>query len=104
MNWLLKNEKEGLKEIIKNSISKGLAQEIKNLDYNIDNQDFLNNNDTINDTILDFLYFMEESLLENIKNQNKNSENKDLNLKEFNNVLYSQLIKNWRPNKKEPVN
>lgn len=131
MSWLLKNERNSLKEIINNAISKGLSEEIKNINHD----DILKNNDIINDTVLDFLYFLEDSLLDNLKDNNINlninetiqklnspkldfntvwismlkaqaekTHNKDNSLKDSNNLLYTELIKNWRPNKNEPVN
>ncbi|MBD3231219.1 hypothetical protein GF322_01000 [Candidatus Dependentiae bacterium] len=131
MNWLLKNDKNKLKKIIEESIKSGLAQEIDQIDNF--NNDF-ENLDSIHNSILDFLFFMEDTLLEALEKKDSdfiekeklkptiqkiNSQKIDLKTlwmsiqqtkikntskKDLKKLLLSELIKNWRPKKNEPVN
>jgi hypothetical protein len=67
MAWLLKHEKGKLKNMIEEVVKKGLAGEISQVgDYPKDSQSA----DLLHVTILDFLIFLEDSLLESLeKNQ-----------------------------------
>ena len=131
MNWLLKNEKHKLKKIIDESIKSGLWQEIdqiENLEEETGDIDYLHN------SILDFLFFLEDNLLESLETedfdfiakerlkptlQKINSQKIDLKTlwlsiqqakikstrkKDLKKTLLSQLIKNWSPTDNEPVN
>ncbi len=67
MAWLLKHEKHKLKDIIEEVVKKGLSSELNQIgDYPQDAQ----STELLHVTILDFLIFLEDSLLESLeKNQ-----------------------------------
>ncbi|QQR49399.1 hypothetical protein IPF37_00945 [bacterium] len=64
IGWLLKNEKQALNALIKGAINKGLGQELNA----INPQDHSKVNEQLYNTLIDFLNFMEDSLLNNMDN------------------------------------
>ncbi|MCF7799972.1 hypothetical protein K9M16_03170 [Candidatus Babeliales bacterium] len=81
MNWLLKNEKEKLKILINQSIKNGLSYEMEQLDKITDNQIDPNDNMQLHNTILDFLIFLEDTLVECLEDQELDTKSKErLNL------------------------
>jgi hypothetical protein len=61
MNWLLKNNKTKVKEVINDAIKDGLSDELTQIeDYEIN----LNDEKFLHNTILDFLFYLEDSLVE----------------------------------------
>ncbi|MBY0353786.1 hypothetical protein K2W90_05460 [Candidatus Babeliales bacterium] len=62
IGWLLKNEKQMLNTLIKNAIKKGLGQDLNA----INPQDHSKVNEQLYNTLIDFLNFMEDSLLNNM--------------------------------------
>ena len=131
MNWLLKNEKHKLKKIIDESIKSGLGQEIDQIE---DLEEETGDIDYLHNSILDFLFFLEDNLLESLETkdfdfiakerlkptlQKINSQKIDLKTlwlsiqqakikstrkKDLKKTLLSQLIKNWSPKDNEPIN
>lgn len=150
MSWLLKNEKKQLEALIKDALKKGLADELETLDIYQDEEDSIAQ---LQDTILEFLMFLEDSLLESLEEKplDKNTKNKlildlkkisprsiDLKTiwlsmqqaknklnksqsfeniqsaqkeeittekdKDIKKLLFSQLLKNWKPKNNDPVN
>jgi hypothetical protein len=75
MKWFLENEQIFLKELIEKSIEDGFAQELKLIDNIEEDKLFKNNGKELHETILEFLSFLEESLIDSI-------EEKELNHKE----------------------
>ncbi|MFA5075421.1 MAG: hypothetical protein WC436_04955 [Candidatus Babeliales bacterium] len=81
MNWLLKNEKEKLKILINQTIKNGLSYEIEQLDKLTDNQIDPNDNTQLHNTILDFLIFLEDTLIECLEEQELDTKSREkLNL------------------------
>ena len=131
MNWLLKNEQPKLKQIIDESIKAGLGQEIDAID---DLEEETGDIDYLHNSILDFLFFLEDNLLESLETkdfdfiakerlkptlQKINPQKIDLKTlwlsiqqakiknkpkKDLKKTLLSELIKNWSPKDNEPVN
>ncbi|MFC1894831.1 hypothetical protein ACFLYH_02685 [Candidatus Dependentiae bacterium] len=132
MNWLLKNNKIKLKNLISEAIKQGLLEELELIDENEEN---LNDTTFLHNTILDFLLFLEDSLLETLEQKNINFDLKEKfkstlqkinsqsmdrktiwlsmnqtkiknksNNDEVKNALLNQLIKNWKPKDNEPIN
>ena len=62
IGWLLKNEKQALNALIKGAINKGLGQELNA----INPQDHSKVNEQLYNTLIDFLNFMEDTLLNNM--------------------------------------
>ncbi len=143
MNWLLKHEKRKVKNLVENALERGFYDELDNIEQY--EQEDLDNITELHMAILDFLLFMEDSLLEclekkDMKNgsqeklkptlQKINKQNIDLqtvwlsaqqaqtkirrksrkekdkkqNKEEMKNILFSQLIKNWKPKNNDPLN
>ncbi|MFH0898965.1 MAG: hypothetical protein V1855_05275 [bacterium] len=139
--WLLKHEKSKLNVLIKRAIKNGLIQELDKLEK----RDFLKASEELHMTVLDFLMFLEDSLIENLKTSHldiktertlipplKNMEEDalpaqtiQLSIKEAKDqliqekqtdptvsedvdhvkqVLFEQIIKNWKPSNKELLN
>ncbi len=70
MNWLLKNDKTKFKALINDAMKDGLSGELEQIeDYEIN----LNDADFLHNTILDFLFFMEDTLVECL--EEKDSDN-----------------------------
>lgn len=81
MNWFLKNEKEKLKILINQAIKNGLSYEIEQLDKITDNQIDPNDNIQLHNTILDFLIFLEDTLIECLEDQDLDTKSREkLNL------------------------
>ena len=65
MGWLLQHEKKSVQELIANAMNSGLACELES----IDPSDYEKVNEHLYTTILDFLMYMEDTLLEKIEEQ-----------------------------------
>ena len=65
MNWLLKNEKAMLGDLIKHAIKHGFDKDVKQLE----SIDFSQISDQFYYTILDFLLFLEEALEKDLKKE-----------------------------------
>jgi len=142
MNWLLKHEKALLNSLIKHAIDHGFAQDLEKMDMN----QYLQSADQFYAVILEFLLFLEKSLIQNLESVQLDQAAKDeifpalkkidleaLDLKtisrslqqtktklsqgqlkkineasttqeQANTLLFEQLLKNWKPTKKEPLN
>jgi len=84
MNWLLKNEKDQLKILIDQTIKNGLSYEIDQIEGKpVD----LNDPIHLHNTILDFLIFLEDTLLDCLEEQeldNKSREKLKLSVQKLN--------------------
>lgn len=136
MAWILKNEKAKLHGLIEEIVKKGFATEISQMvNYPQDPKTV----EKLHLTILDFLIFMEDSLLESLDKkdfnlkiqvglkptlekintqnidaktiwrstqQTKSLINKDENKtpEDLKKILLNQLLQNWNPKDKEPLN
>ena len=142
MNWILKHEKSKLRALVKEAINNGFSEELSQIDsYETDDINDLNQ---LHTTILDFLIYLEDSLLETLEKKvfaNNSKENLNTTLQKINpqivdpqtiwrsmqqtstkltknhptttsnqnekrakDVLFSQLLKNWKPANNEPLN
>lgn len=131
MNWLLKNKQDQLQQIIDDSIKEGLGQEIDAIE---DLEEETGDIDYLHNSILDFLFFLEDNLLESLEAkdfdfiakerlkptlQKINPQKIDLQTlwlsiqqakiknkpkKDLKKILLSELIKNWSPKDNEPIN
>ncbi len=64
MNWLLKHEKRKIKNLIDKTLDKGFYEELDDIDKY--EQDDLDSISELHISILDFLIFMEDTLLETL--------------------------------------
>ena len=143
MSWLLKNEKETLDELIKKALKGGLENEIDLIDT-FTQQELLEMDSDfsqeLHNSILDFLMYLEDMLLDSldakesklgnqdlspalqkIKNQKIDNKTVLLSLKHTNSqmskakkdksthqnvneLLFSEILKNWIPKTNEPIN
>lgn len=65
MGWLTKNEKTAVKALIKKAIFRGLGNELEKATTSI-------NNDMVHDTFVNFLVYLEETLIEALQQENVN--------------------------------
>ena len=130
INWLMQNERQMLNNLIKHALKNGLAQEFEK----ISGADDIEVNEQFYSTVLGFLLFMEDGLIENLSQIKINEENRDDvytelrkidlkninikpvfstsknskiepgNLNETKNVLFQQVLKSWKPNKNDLMN
>jgi len=65
MNWLLKHEKTKLRTLIEEALKNGFSEELSQIDlYETDD---ISNLNQLHTTILDFLVYLEDSLLETLE-------------------------------------
>lgn len=130
INWLMQNERQMLNNLIKHALKNGLAQEFEK----ISDMDNIEVNEQFYTTIISFLLFMEDGLVQNLSQIKiskdthddifpvlKKIDMKDINIKpifsgvkqsqtasvdteETKNVLFHQILKNWKPNKNDLLN
>jgi HD-GYP domain-containing protein (c-di-GMP phosphodiesterase class II) len=138
LNWLLKYEKAELNSLVKHALENGFMQEIEKVSL----ENYTQLSDQFYNSILEFLLFFEQALLQNLIAINVNEvtnnavlplikkidfENLDIKTlwlsmqqtkekiskskndleqkpEQINNLLFEQLLKNWKPSKKSPVN
>jgi len=130
INWLMQNEKQMLNNLIKHALKNGLAEEFEKIS-GIDNIEV---NEQFYTTVISFLLFMEDGLVQNLSQIkiDRNSKDdifpvlnkidmKDINIKpifsgakhsttasvdteETKNILFHQILKNWKPNKNDLLN
>jgi hypothetical protein len=130
VNWLMQNEKPMLSNLVKHALKNGLAQELEK----ISNTDDIEVNEQFYTTIISFLLFMEDSLIDCLSHVNINEETQDdmlpvlkkidmqnINIKptfsvakksktqnisteETKDVLLQQILKSWKPNKNDLLN
>lgn len=130
INWLMQNEKQMLNNLIKHALKNGLAEEFEKIS-GIDNIEV---NEQFYTTVISFLLFMEDGLVQNLSKIkiDRNSKDdifpvlnkidmKDINIKpifsgakhstttsidteETKNILFHQILKNWKPNKNDLLN
>lgn len=86
MNWLLKKEKRKIKSLINKTLEKGFYEELDNIDkYDKEDPDSIGE---LHASILDFLIFMEDSLLDALEqkdNQDKSKEKLQPTIQKINN-------------------
>lgn len=165
INWLLKNETATLNSLVKNAIERGFAEELEKLEAQEQNMamnqslEQTEETDNLYNTLLDFLDFLEHSLIKNLETMHVDHKTKDailpalqkietdsLDLKTMwlsmqqtkarvskktgtkaarnhhnhdhkvvekpqvtavqnpTEILFEQLIKNWKPTSKETIN
>lgn len=130
INWLMQNEKQMLNNLIKHALKNGLAQEFEK----ISGIDDIEVNEQFYTTIISFLMFMEDGLVQNLSKIKIDGNSKDdifpvlnkIDMKDFNirptfsntkhsttsntdteetkNILFHQILKNWKPNKNDLLN
>ncbi len=130
INWLMQNERPMLNNLIKHALKNGLAEEFEKIS-GIDNIEV---NEQFYTTVISFLLFMEDGLVQNLSKIkiDKNSKDdifpvlnkidmKNINIKpifsgakhsstansdteESKNILFHQILKNWKPNKNDLLN
>lgn len=132
LEWLVKNEKPLLDNIVKQSLKNGLLPKL-NQTANLSNVDLV---EQFYPTIIDFLATLENSLVENINKTNQQTTQdilpvlKKINLSDINlqtiflssnqatkrvknqktgaagsqKILFQQILKNWKPGKKDRLN
>lgn len=143
MSWLLKNEKETLDKLIKKALKGGLKREINLIDI-FTQQELLemdsNFSQELHNSILDFLMYLEDILLNelnakgdafnkkelspalqkiskqkidsktvllSLKHTNKKisqAKNNKFSKKNMDELLFSEILKNWSPKINEPIN
>ncbi len=69
MGWLTKNEKTAIKALIKKAIFRGLGKELEKVTTSSHAEI---NNDMVHDTFVNFLVYLEETLLEALQQENVN--------------------------------
>lgn len=130
VNWLMQNEKQMLNNLIKHALKNGLDQEFEK----ISSTDNIEVNEQFYTTIISFLLFMEDSLIEclshikinkdtqddilpvlkkiDMRNINvkptfsvaKKSKAQNISTEETKDVLFQQILKSWKPNKNDLMN
>lgn len=133
INWLVQNERPMLNNLIKHALKNGLAEEFEK----ISGLDTIEVNEQFYTTVISFLLFMEDGLVQNLSKIkiDKNSKDdifpvlnkidmKNINIKpifsgtkhsatangnnrnteESKNILFHQILKNWKPNKNDLLN
>lgn len=143
MSWLLKNEKETLDKLIKKALKGGLEKEIDLIDT-FTQQELLEMDSDfsqeLHNSILDFLMYLEDMLLDGLDAKEHDSDKKELSpalqkiskqkidsktvllslkhtnnqmsqakkdknsTKNVNELLFSEILKNWIPKTNEPIN
>lgn len=74
LSWLLKNEQAMLNSLVKHAIEKGFAEEIGK----IDEDDYLKVSDQLYDTVIDFLDFLEKTMIKNLETIQVDHKTKDV--------------------------
>lgn len=138
LDWLLKHDKEQLNNLVKHALENGFMQEIEK----VTPESYPHLSDQFYNSILEFLLFFEQALLQNLvainvdeatnnailplikkidfehldvktlwlsMQQTKEKISKSKNdqaqqPEQINNLLFEQLLKNWKPGKKIPMN
>lgn len=131
MNWLLKKDRTKVKTLVKEALESGLLKEIEKIE--IDQEEIVDTN-YLHDSILEFLIFLEDALLKQLEKKDledtstekfiptiqkisprsidlrtlwvsmQQAKNIQIENKDLNSNLYSQLIKNWKPKKSDLIN
>lgn len=128
INWLMQNEKQHLSNLLKHALKNGLSEEFEK----ISNADNIEINEQFYTTVIGFLMFLEDNLLENLsqvkidKNEKDNiipilkkidlrdinikpifstsKQEKNINQKKSTDVLFQQVLKSWKPGKNDLLN
>ena len=149
LNWLLRHEKTMLNTMIRHSLERGFAEELEK----IDTTQPVANSEELYNTVLDFLEYLEHTLIKNLESIHIDHSTKDAILptlhklegdsldqktlwlsmqqtrarmlkvqqekaadapieaqarakrsQHANEILFQQLLKNWKPNAKETMN
>ena len=129
IDWLLKNDETKLKALIEDAIRNGFLDELDQVDTLEKNPTELND---LHSAIIEFLMLMEDLLLETLEEKEldyKTKEKLDATLQKINpannldiraawqsiqktktqksdtqQMLFTQMLKNWKPKHNEPVN
>ncbi len=125
LNWIMQNEKPTLNSLIRNALKNGLEGEFEKLA----SAEKIEINEQFYTTVLGFLLSMEDCLIEHLSRIkiNKNAK-KDIspllkrlelmgvrikpvfstkhqkNAEDTKNVLFQQILKNWKPDKNDLLN
>lgn len=126
INWLMQNEKPMLNNLIKHALKNGLSEEFEK----ISNAENIEINEQFYTTILGFLLSIEDNLIEHLSQIKINKAEKNdilpvlkkidlrnirikpifseskhsINSEDTKNVLFQQVLKNWKPDKNDLLN
>lgn len=73
LNWLLRHEKTMLNNVIKHALERGFAEELEKIDLTAVATD----NEELYNTVLDFLEYLEHSLIKNLESIHVDNKTKD---------------------------